>query len=477
MNRNDIIIYLKLKIPDYSCETNINKHVLQFSVHVFPFLQKGRLHPFIENLVNALSEIEHAVPGYARKTINWIASIEKTHFEQVIQIFGEIIVLRKLVSIAVPKSITLEPSATNNGKNPEFRALVDDTFFAIEVKTASTFDFTTERQSGLQITSQLNKVDYKLLSQTGKIVNSRSLKVKDYLVSAEEKFEQYKQNIDFKDDFRLLFIIWDDYINEPLSALANPNCGLLTDNSFYQDSRFENVDGVILIRHIHQFFRNLQYGEMVDYGKKGVHDSFDYVNPAIFAVYIQNPLGREISYKKPLKFEASPIVDLDFFEFSVAEYQPTDFIDWQRGLSVTGIYRLPDELKNKIISFFIETPSNEIPISYLDISLFDNISIDRIYSELRKKYSDDKKIEEELFKSINNFIKVRHVMSKENLIHLNEESDRRSKYDLYFKESFSQNYSLPLDEKCPCCSEELFKDCCSNKLSFLIIHIITIFKF
>ncbi|MFJ7855278.1 SEC-C domain-containing protein [Peribacillus frigoritolerans] len=463
MNRNDIIAYLKDKIPDYSCETNLNKHVFQFSVHVYPFVAK-RLHPFIENLVNALNEIEQAVPGYAIKTIDWLATIDKTHFEQVIQILGEIIVLRKLVAIANPNSITLEPSAISNGKNPEFRALVEDTFFAIEVKTASLFNFSTERQTGLQITAQLNKLDYQLLSQTGKIVNSRSLKVKDYLVSAEEKFEQYKQNNEFKDDFRLLFIIWDDYINEPLSALANPNCGLLTDNSFYQDSRFKNVDGVILIRHIHQFFRNLQYAEIVDYGKKGVHDSFDYVNPAISAIFIQNPLGREIPYEKLEKFEAFPIVN--FYEFPVAEYQPTDFIDWQRGLSISGIYKLPEELKNKIISFFIELPTEEIPLSYRDISLFDNYSIDRAYANLLKEYSNEEKIEEELFKTIKSLIEARQFISKENLHSLKEESDRRFTLDQVFKGMFLQNYSRSLNEQCPCCSEKLFKDCCFDKLRF-----------
>jgi len=198
MNRSEIIDYLKHKIPDYSCETNLNKHVLQFSIHVFPFLAKGNIHPFIENFVNALNEIENSIPGYAKKTIDWLSTINKSHFEQVMQIFGEIIVLRKLVSIANSNSITLEPSAEINGKNPEFRAKVDDTFFAIEVKTASLFDFSTERQTGLQITAQFNDIDYKLLNQTGKIINSRSLKVKDYLVSAEKNLRNIKETKNLK---------------------------------------------------------------------------------------------------------------------------------------------------------------------------------------------------------------------------------------------------------------------------------------
>ncbi|MCM3255575.1 hypothetical protein [Priestia aryabhattai] len=117
MTGSEIISYLKERIPDYSSKKNLNKHIFQFSVHVFPFLQKNRLHPFIENLVNTLSQIEQVVSGYARKTIDWISTIPKAEFEQVIQILGEILVLRKIASIAVPNSITLEPAAKRDGKN------------------------------------------------------------------------------------------------------------------------------------------------------------------------------------------------------------------------------------------------------------------------------------------------------------------------------------------------------------------------
>ncbi|WP_061859988.1 SEC-C domain-containing protein [Priestia megaterium] len=471
MNKSDIIDYLKNKIPDYSCEEKLNKHVFQFSIHAYPLAKKGELHPFIENLVNALCEIEQAVPGYAKKTINWISTIKKAQFEQVIQILGEIIVLRKLVSIATPGSITLEPTAAPNEKNPEFRVKVDDKFLAIEVKTASLFEFSIQRQTGLQITAQFNKLDYELLRKTGKIVNSRSLKVKDYLVSAEEKFQQYKQKEEFKDDLRLLFIIWDDYINEPLSALANPNCGLLTDNSFYQDSRFGNVDGVILIRHIHQFFRNLQYGELVHYGLEGVQDSFDYVNPAITPVYIKNPLGRKIPNKIVEKLSALrmfnhelPAKEIQYTtEIPVAEYQYTDFIDWQRGISVSGIYTLPEELKNKIISYFVEMPSSEIPISYRDISLFDNMSIGREYSHLLEECSPEE-IEERLFESIDNLIRIRQSLSKKWVDDVDKETKRRSDLDTKFKSIFLRISSLGLNEECPCGSEKLFSDCCQDKI-------------
>jgi hypothetical protein len=56
--------------------------------------------------------------------------------------------------------------------------------------------------------------------------------VKDFLVSAEAKFtifEGHRPN-----SLRLLFIIWDDFCNEPISALLSPVSGLLTEQSFHR---------------------------------------------------------------------------------------------------------------------------------------------------------------------------------------------------------------------------------------------------
>jgi hypothetical protein len=51
---------------------------------------------------------------------------------------------------------------------------------------------------------------------------------------------------------------WDDYIDEPISALLSPGPGLLTPNSFEKlpdGSRraYPDVDAVVLLRHQHQF--------------------------------------------------------------------------------------------------------------------------------------------------------------------------------------------------------------------------------
>jgi hypothetical protein len=267
----------------------------------------------------------------------------------------------------------------------------------------------------------------------------------------------------------LLFIIWDDYINEPISALTNPNSGLLTDNSFYQESRFENVDGVILIRHIHQFFRNLRFGEIINYGvpdDRVQHDSFNYFNPAVTPVFIQNWFGRNISKLHVFVFSAFSAHAFETYtEIPVAEYQRTDFIDWKRGLSFSGIYSLPEKLRYKLISFILKIPT-EIPLSYLDIALFDNFSIGKVYMDLLKEYSNDDEIEEVLFEDIKTFINIRKSSTKLHLKELSAETKRHYRTDQQYMNHFTRIWNVNSYKNCPCYSGEFFGDCCKEKLKF-----------
>ncbi|WP_077624777.1 hypothetical protein [Sediminibacillus massiliensis] len=469
MNKNEIINYLKSNIPDYSVKANLNKHILQYSVHVHPFITNGNLHPFIINLVNALDKIEQALPdkSYAKTTIERIASFNKDNFEQVIQTFAEITILKRLVTVATPpNTITLDPTAKKGGKNPEYRGRVKDIYFAIEVKTASLFKFNIERQTGLQITSRFDDEDLDILIQSGKTVNSRALKVKDYLVSADKKFEQYKQKEEFKGDLRLLCIFWDDYINEPLSALANPYSGLLTENSFYKDSRFENVDGVIVIRHLHQFFRMLQYGEIVNYGQEGVYDAFDYSNPMVDSIYFPNPIGRQIPLEYLSLFQVRHY--LDVLDPLVAEYNSTDFVDWKSMTSITGVNTLPEEIRKKVLLYFLERLSSSVKIPYKDIAYFGNVNIDIIYSSLREYGYDEVTFEEEFFAVIENSLEFSGAVAHhpETLRIVEKEEQRRSYNDEVCMNAFRRNCQTPKEEDCPCGSRESFESCCLEKLKY-----------
>ncbi|WP_282154846.1 SEC-C domain-containing protein [Cytobacillus gottheilii] len=474
MNKAEMLQYLLKKIPDYSSKKNLDNHGFQFALYVYPFVFKGKVHPFIDNFLNVLEFIDTKVPDYSKVTIDKISKVSKKQFEQVIQIFGEIIVLKQLVSNSIPNTITLEPTARKNGKNPEYRGEIIDKYFALEVKTASLFDFALNRQAGLQITAQLNDIDYKFLAETGKVVNSNSLKILDYLKSANEKFTQYRQNVEYQNDFTLLFIIWDDYINEPISAIINSNCGLFTKKTFYSKSNFDNVDGVIVIRHIHQFFRGLQYAEYVHYNAQNkqeyeMPDWFDYNNPMTHPVFIQNPYGRKI----PVHYIMDRLNALPFRESTeavAAEYKPTDFIDWKRMLSVSGLYDIPKNLREKLLNFFITSNQNKSSVPFTDISFFNNISIDRIYNDFVKSYPADKKdnFEDEFFDRVMRQVTLNDMVINriENIAHSEDEKKRRTNLNLLIETHFNRIYSTRSTSECPCNSGMKFGECCQVKLNY-----------
>jgi hypothetical protein len=81
--------------------------------------------------------------------------------------------------------------------------------------------------------------------------------VKDFLISANDKFDSFKKCN--ADSICVLVIVWDDFIYEPISALINRSSGLLTKNSFLKKEGspivFNNIDAIILVRHSHHIVR------------------------------------------------------------------------------------------------------------------------------------------------------------------------------------------------------------------------------
>lgn len=248
--------------------------------------------------------------------------------------------------------------------------------------------------------------------------------------------------------------------------MANPNSGLLTENSFYKDSRFENVDGVIVIRHLHQFFRMLQYGEMVHYGQEGVHDAFDYFNPSVDSIYFQNPLGRRLPSKYLKLFQVSH--NLEIANPVVAEYNPTDFVDWKSMTSITGIYTLPEEVKKKVLLYFLGRLSSNTKIPYEDIAYYGNINIDRIYFSLLEEDLDEKTFEKKFFSEIESSLELSKAAAHhpDTLEIVEKEARRRSYFNDLYMNAFIINGLKPKEEDCPCGSNKLFETCCLVKLKY-----------
>jgi hypothetical protein len=164
----------------------------------------------------------------------------------------------------------------------------------------------------------------KVRKPTDEVTLPRDNPVKDFLVSANDKFAPFKiSNPDF---VGVLVIVWDDFVVEPISALLSEMSGLFTNNSFHKDAaglpaRFENVDGVVLLRHLHQIYHATRDEPLTD----GCRHALDYGQAGVFPfkVLVPNPNGRLVpdSLQRCLQ-TCAPSETLG------SEYVPQDMIFW-----------------------------------------------------------------------------------------------------------------------------------------------------
>jgi hypothetical protein len=462
MNKLQILNYLKSKVPDYSTRNKANTHLFQFSLFAYPFIYEGKNQWFIDHFVKTLEEIEIYVEGYAKETIDKIASIGKNQPEQIFQVLGEVLVLYNLLLLKETDkfSVEIEPQSRKNGKNPEYRIKINGIWFAIEVKTPDLKTFEEVRHNGLQVTSRLSKQEIKNLKLYRQIIFSKDLKIQDYLKSAEEKFLDYKSSDTYKDDKTLLVILWDDFINEPISTLVNPNSGLLTENSFYKDSKFPNVDGVIVLRHLHHLKHLFYFGELLMYNPQGqpsknVFNLFsDY--EVTQGIYFVNPAGNH-----NMNFYFGEIVDfydpmnnpLDF----VSEYQPTDFIDWPLSLGVTGLNFCSPELREKIISLFLEDRNIK--------TFHSNITVD--FTSINLKNIIDLDGEEKALEVVEEAILIHETAFRvDKFPKLESDWTVVQKINRDIKKRYYKLKSSRLNENCPCISGKKYYECCYNNLKY-----------
>lgn len=148
--------------------------------------------------------------------------------------------------------------------------------------------------------------------------------MKDFLVGADKKFEGFKTA---DPEFRsVLVVVWDDFVNEPLTALSAPASGLFTPNSFHKVDekpvRYANVDAVLLIRHQHQIVEGLagrllidDRAHLLDYGRLG-----DFPPHAL----VMNPLGKDLPIQFIESLHAVPVEELQ----AAAEYNPGELVMW-----------------------------------------------------------------------------------------------------------------------------------------------------
>jgi len=306
-----------------------------FSYH-FQFYGLGREHCFAKSLVDAIVNIGKSIPGYPLKTITKIASLSnreryQPHYEQLIQVCAEIYVLNKAVDYfgnSDKYQIIDEPTADGSDMNPEFIVVSDQHTFGVEVKSPSLIrHMNTRYENPAQISTRVPG----LLASTKELVGDtritlpRDNPVKDFLISANNKFEKFKATD--SNFISILFILWDDFIYEPISALVGKPSGLFLNESYATDDNgdritFPNIDAVILDRHQINIIKATRDEELND-NKKHAMD-YGVMNEFPFKAVIPCPDGNMI-ISKDIR-ECFQLNDWD--SILGAEYSPSDLVFW-----------------------------------------------------------------------------------------------------------------------------------------------------
>lgn len=288
-------------------------------------------------LLLALATCEIEAPGLGFQLAKEIAQIPyaadakgRQMFEQLLQKLFEVTVLRTLVSIEWPDDTVFhhEPKNPVSNKRPEFVVDTPDCVYVFEVKCPGLLDHQrtrtkNPRQFPARTTLTKAEIRDRAVSLfSGDATLPQDNKLKDFLVSAEEKISGFQS---IKPQIGVLVVAWDGFMYEPISSLKHVESGLLTEASFYRDKSdlrvpFSAVDGVIVLNHLRLMHR-------------ATHESYDPNRPDVFDlnsdsaspnVWCQNINGSKLPDFVLKAFDAVPSEHMEMF----ADYAPTDFVMW-----------------------------------------------------------------------------------------------------------------------------------------------------
>jgi len=290
----------------------------------------GRSSIFFSRMCSTIGEIDDVVPGFAKsfvERVTKITGLEPAKYEALMAACAELYVgigmLRVADKDAAGKPVFgVEPGAMRD-KKPEFVSRTKGIDYIVEVKCPDLQEHGRQRrQNDTQLNTRVANVRNALKPGT----LPRDNPIKDFLVSAQEKFATYRSTTK-TGPTSLLFIIWDDFGNEPIAALVSSASGLLTTNSFYRKEgravTFPDVDGVVVSR-----YQNALSHFMAD--EPGPDDEtipFQYHNGGGFPwkAMIQNPHGKAIP---PELAETLDLTDQVGLGATAGDYSATDFVMW-----------------------------------------------------------------------------------------------------------------------------------------------------
>ena len=271
------------ELTEYYIEVILANGWHWFGYHFFQYA-KGKEHPLAYSIIDACLDCENKMPGFSKLFSDRMASYrgkEKfiPHYEQLIQMLAELLVISHLCRKCVKGEIfTHEPTIQGSPKNPELLMEDGTQKIIVEVKCREFIQFHNARSdAGVQVAARaegIRGIAEQIAGPEELIVYPRDNTVKDFLVSADEKFKPFKNND--QNVLSVLVIVWDDFIYEPISSLTNKYSGLLTENSFFETNSaphiFANIDAIVLLRHSHQIVRATRDEPCCD----GIQHAMDY---------------------------------------------------------------------------------------------------------------------------------------------------------------------------------------------------------
>lgn len=310
--------------------SNIFKEWHYFKYH-FQFFKNGIfLHPLANSIAILCSDLENKKENLGKSYIKKIESFcgrEKflPHYEQLLQTLSELMVVHKATTYdwSPDYEIIQEPTTNESKKNPEISIQIESIKIGIEVKSPEFFKKALERSSKSQQISTRTQIFETVKKNETMLPRDNTLK--DFFQSANEKFLPFKK--ESEQFIGVLVVVWDDFIYEPISAIAPYARGLFSENSFVKDNKgeiekFLGVDCVILTRHLLPIVKATRdeaipdlYRYPLDYGLEGEFP---------FKVFYNNPWSKQkINPSIYRCFQAiEPGAHLG------AEYLPSDFINW-----------------------------------------------------------------------------------------------------------------------------------------------------
>ena len=323
MNRDKVLQIISDKV------LTTDWHFLHY--HFSPY-KDGYEHFLCASMVDACTRIEAVIEGYTEEFASRLASFSDRemyvpHFEQIVQLLAELFVIQHLALLELPDAIFAhEPSSTTSDKNPEVGIEVSDKRIFVEVKCREFISHNNNRgEAAVEVPARMDGIKElaeSMVNDDETLVYPRDNLVKDFLVSANEKFEGIKK--DYHNAISVLVIVWDDFIYEPISSLLNSASGLITENSFYVNGNnpvvFKYIDAVIVVRQSHHIVRATRNQLPIDglmnplnWGKK---------NSVLPKAYIPVSTTPEIDGYLCDIFQAHHIEELQ----AIAEYRPQQIV-------------------------------------------------------------------------------------------------------------------------------------------------------